>query len=418
MAYLTTFPALYSGLDTPVSGVSQTETHSIPLTAPYAILLSRIPRCSATAASVIGNPFVTIAALRTECAVTINGVPATIIEGQTPTASGQVAMQITQGGQYEFSPLVTFHSSDAGKTAVFIYFGFMSNADSRYIVALQQAVNRLEDLPPCAILAASTYDGGAFGRGSADSASVYVAGLRGALATPSGYLTFDGGTLNLATGVTQVSAFSDVDGYKTISVYLQLVSNALALRIAESAESATKPVTPTITEADGWLCGAVVVQGDGTGTAGGILPIAQAECSSFWNMAGAASNSSSSSSSATAFTFALWGVLPATEAIDVAHVAPTAATISRVTVFLHESGTAGTTVFDVQTKASGGAWTSRYASTSVMPTIAYNAGDEATLDSPSTVMLDNAIPAGSLLRVVCPSVATGAATARVTVWCA
>lgn len=414
MAYLTTFPALYSGLDTPVSGAAQTEPQTIPLTAPYTLLLSRIPRCAATAASVVNNPFTTIAALRTECAVTINGVPATIIEGQTPTASGQVAMQITQGGQYEFSPLVTFHSSDAGKTAVFTYFGFMSNADSRYIVALQQAVNRLEDLPPCAILAASTYDGGAFGRGTADSASVYVAGLRGALSTASGYLSFSGGTLTLASGVTQVSAFSDVDGYKTISVYLRLVSTALALRIAESAESAEKPTTPTITAADGWLCGAIIVQGDGTGAAGGILPIAQAECFSLWNMAG---GGTAASSSATAFTFALWGALPATEAIDVAHVAPTAATISRVTVFLSESGTAGSTIFDVQTKASGGAWTSRYASTSVMPTIAYNAGNEATLDSPSTAMLDNAIPAGSLLRVVCPSVATGAATARVTVWC-
>ena len=411
---LTSFPTLYSGLDTPVSGTTQTETHSIPLTAPYAILLSRIPRCSATSASVIGNPFVTIAALRTECAVTINGVPATIIEGQTPSASGQVAMQITQGGQYEFSPLVTFHSSDAGKTAVFIYFGFMSNADSRYIVALQQAVNRLEDLPPCAILAASTYDGGAFGRGTADSASVYVAGLRGALSTASGYLSFTGGTLTLASGVTQVSAFSDVDGYKTIAVYLRLVSTALALRIAESAESAEKPATPTITDADGWLCGAVVVQGDGTGAAGGILPIAQTDCYSLWNMAGAGA---ASSSSATAFTFALWGALPATEAIDVAHVAPTAATISRVTVFLSESGTAGSTIFDVQTKTTGGVWTSRYVSTSVMPTIAYSTGDDAMLDSPASVMLDNAIAAGSLLRVVCPSVATGAATARVTVWC-
>lgn len=411
---LTSFPSLYSGLDTPVIGASQTETHLIPLTAPYTILLSRIPRCSATAESVIGNPFVTIAALRTECAVTIGGIPATIIEGATPTASGQVAMQITQGGQYEFSPLVTFHSSDAGKTAVFIYFGFMSCADSRYILALQQAVNRLEDLPPCAILAASTYDSGAFGRGTADSASVYVAGLRGALSTAGGYLSFSGATLNLASGVTQVSAFTDVDGYKTISVYLQLVSTALALRIAESAESATQPDAPTITVDDGWLCGAIIVQGDGTGDAGGILPIAQTACYSLWDMAGAGA---ASRSGASAFTFALWGVLPEDEAIDVAHIVPDAMTISRVTVVLHESGTAGSTVFDVQTKASGGAWTSRYASTSVMPTIAYSTGDEAMLDSPASVMLDNAIAAGSLLRVVCPSVATGAATARVTVWC-
>lgn len=286
MAVTTLFPALYSGLDTPDSGMTQTETHRIPISAPYEILLSRIPRCVATASSVVDNAFTTITALRGECSLTIDGAAATIIDGQTPGASMQVAFQIAAGGQYEFSPKVIFHSSDAGKTAVFSYTGFMSNADSRYFDAVHDAVGRLEALPPCALLSAATYDGGAFLRGTADDKTVYVTGLRGSVYSENdGHLSFDGATLSLASpGVTPVSAFTDVSFYKTISVYLQVVSGVLALRIAESNEFEEDPITPTITAAEGWLCGAIIVQGDGTGLAGGILPITQARCFSLWNM--------------------------------------------------------------------------------------------------------------------------------------
>lgn len=284
---LTTFPSVYSGLDTPESGTSQTETHRVPTTAPYTILLSRIPRCTATATSVLNNPYTTITALRGECSVTLNGAAATIIDGQTPTASGQVALQIQAGGQYEFSPLVIFHSSDAGKTAVFSYFGFMSNADSRYLTNLQAAVTRAEELPPCAILSLATYDSGVFGRGTADGTSVFLTGMRGAVGTDShGKLTFTGALVSLASGDTQVSAFTDVDGYKSISLYLQDVDGILTPVIAESAEVATKPTTPTVTTASGWLCGAVIVHGDGTGNAGGILAIAQSDCFSLWDVSG------------------------------------------------------------------------------------------------------------------------------------
>lgn len=409
---LTNFLTLYSGLDTAKGGTSATETHRIPVSAPYAVLLSRIPRCSELSSSVIDNAFTTIAAFRAECSLTINGTPATIISGATPTASGEVAFQIIQGDQWRFSPKVTFHSSDAGKTAVFTYFGFMSNADSRYLDQIRNAVNRLEDLPPCAILSMNTHDGGAFLNGTADSTSVYVTGTRGAVDTGNGLLAFAGGALDLTADATQVSAFSDVDGYKSIAVYLQYISGALALRIAESAESATKPTTPTIADADGWLCGAVIVQGDGTGNAGGIETIAQSDCFSLWNMAGGGN----SSSATVPVSFALWGALQAGEALDVMQVVPTNAVIQRVTVVLEESGSAGSTVIDIQTKASGGAWTSRYATTNDMPTIPYTAGDEAVVDSPGTDMTDAAMSAGTLIKAVCESVATGAANGRVTVW--
>lgn len=409
---LTNFLTLYSGLDTAKGGTSIGETRRIPVTAPHELLLSRIPRCSATSTSVLDNAFTTIAALRGECSVTIGGAPATIISGTTPTASGEVAFQIVQGDQWRFSPKVTFHSSDAGKTAVFTYSGFMSNADSRYLDQIQDAVNRLEELPPCGLLSLNTYDAGAFLNGTANDASVYVSPSRGALDTSNGMQVWPGGTCDFSAGDTQVSAFSDVDGYKSISVYLYDNAGTFALAITESAEGAVRPATPTVTARaeGGWLCGAVIVQGDGTGSAGGIEPVTQADCLSLWNIAGGGS------AALYPLSFATWGNLVASEWVDVPAVVPVTATLTQIDLYISESGSANATRADVQIKTPGGSsWVSLFDSTSDMPTVS-NGADDGTDSAVAADVNTTDLLAGTRVRAVWNAVATGASIGRVTVW--
>jgi len=262
----TTFHTLISGLDATWAGTTISgEAHVIPVSAPYAIHLHRIPKITTAGTSVFDNDVVSVADMALAgIAVTIAGSPATLNTDGNPSA-GEVYFQILDA-TYAYSTKLVFNSADAGKAVSVDYVGYMSNLSGVYLQELFNAVARVETYPPCAVLSLNEYSAGRFDNTVADSTSVYVLGSRGDLIFTTGRYAWTTAAVDLTTGAAQVSAFTDVDGYKQVSLWLIDNSGTVETRITEGAEATTAETTtaPADYAGEAILCGTVIVQGDGT----------------------------------------------------------------------------------------------------------------------------------------------------------
>ena len=121
---LTTFRTMTSGLDIAVTGSSVAgETHSIPVSAPYAVYIDRIPKISSTGTSFRDNTYVSVADMATAgITCTIAGGAATITTNAAPSA-GEAYFQITNS-DYPFSTKIGFNATDAGKAFVVLKNGY------------------------------------------------------------------------------------------------------------------------------------------------------------------------------------------------------------------------------------------------------------------------------------------------------
>lgn len=381
------------------------ETHVIPLSSPYGVMLDRVPKCTSTGTSALDNTYVSLADLGTVLSVTIAGSPATLTASSSPSA-GQVYCQIIDS-IYSFSPLLLFNAADAGKTVVVNYTGYMSNLAGQYLTALQDAVTRLETFPACAIVSTNEYSAGRFDNTVADGTSVYVLGVGGHLRFLTGRYAFTTTVLNLASGANQVSAFADVDGYKQIGVWLIDNAGTVEIAITEGAESATKLGTaaPPDYSGDAIQCGVILVQGDGTGDAGGIEPVVQTDIT----MQAAEIFSSAFQSQPFTYEWAIDGsVLADTDAAG-PWFPGFAGTITSLTLALADSGTSGdATVVDCN--ISG---TSIYSVSGTRPAIAAGAGTYKT--NTSTDMGTTTFASTDYLTIDIDSAAVDAQTARITI---
>ena len=278
----TTFREMISGCDRATTGESIVgETHTIRVNSPYEIRLESIPKVKSTATSVFSNTYVSLAEMATAgISLTIDGNPATLTASSTP-AAGEVYFQLIEGGERMFSTKLSFNAADAGLVVVANYTGFASQVDAHWREIVKDAVTRLETYAPCSLLSLNTYSGGEFNDTVDDGTGIVILGSPGILRFSTGSYNWATSTESLsAAGDMQVGAFTDVDGWKRIGIYLIDNSGTVESRITETAESATQiglaAVTAYSTEA--LYCGYVDVQGDSTGVAGGIEDIPQGQC--------------------------------------------------------------------------------------------------------------------------------------------
>jgi hypothetical protein len=400
----TTFRQPISGLTSVWGGSSvSNETHVIPLSSPYGVMLDRIPKCTSTGTSALDNTYVSLVDLGTVLSVTIAGSPATLTASSSPSA-GRVYCQIIDS-IYSFSPLLLFNAADAGKTVVVNYTGYMSNLAGQYVTALQDAVTRLETFPACAVVSLNEYSAGRFDNTVADGTSVYVLGVGGHLRFLTGHYTFTTTAVNLATGTNQVTAFTDVDGYKQIGVWLIDNAGTVEVTTTEGAESATKLGTtaPPDYSGDAIQCGVIVVQGDGTGSAGGIEPVAQTDITMQTTVV------LSSSLVQVPFTYE-WqidgSVLADTDAAG-PWFPGFAGTITSLKLVLADSGASGSATV-VDCNISG---TSIYSVSGTQPTIAAGAGTYQV--NASTDMGTTTFASTDYLTIDIDSAAVDAQTARI-----
>ena len=278
----TTFREMISGCDRDTAGESIVgETHAIPVSSPYEIRLEAIPKVKSTATSVFSNLYVSLAEMATAgISLTIDGNPAVLTDSSTP-AVGEVYFQLIEGGERMFSTKLSFNAADVGLAVVVNYTGFASQVDAHWRETVKDAVTRLETYAPCSLLSLNTYSGGEFCNAVSDGTGIVILGSPGKLKFSTGSYSWATSVESLsAVGDMQVSAFTDVDGWKRIGIYLIDNSGTVEARITEGAESATQiGLASVITYgAEAVYCGYVDVQGDSTGAAGGIEDIPQGQC--------------------------------------------------------------------------------------------------------------------------------------------
>jgi hypothetical protein len=414
---LTTFRTPISAFDIPTTGSSISgETHYVPVTAPYEIRLDRIPKVIASATSWLDNIYVDVAGMiAAGISFTVGGHAGTITN--TTPAEHEGEFQITDT-DYPFSTKVTFNVANKGEAAVFAYTGYMSPTDSKWSTALHSAVDRLEEYPSCAMLSTNERSSGRFDNTVADTKTVYVCPSKGKIKFTYGLLSWAGGVLDLTSaGDTQVTAFTDVDGYKRIGVYFIETTGALVLAITESAESATlgglvDPAPPT---EEYCLLGYVNVRGDGTGNAGGITVIAQTAIT--WSTTEGMSNVYAAYPKIP-FLFRTYGPPVVGEVLDVPLSPGMDWDIERIDVYCGDTGTAGDDlVLDVQRKAAGGAWASVFDLDADKPTIPDNTGvDQTTTEDTTNMNTEQTFDATDMLQVIVDSMPPGCLHVSCIVW--
>jgi hypothetical protein len=277
----TTLQQLISALDSPWAGENvSNETRTIPQTSPYEIKLARIPKVRSTGTSILDNAYIdTTDMIAAGVSVTIGGFTATLTESDSPSA-GEVHFQIMDT-PYTYSPKMIFNAADKGKEVVANYTGYGANLAVQFLEPLQSAVSRLETYPDCALLSLNTYSGGWFDNSVADGTGLVILGARGYLHFSTSAYAFPTTTISLSSaGNTQVSAFSvHLSGWKRIAIWLIDNSGSVEARITESAESATQGglADPSAYSGEAIPLGYCDVQGDGTGNAGGIEDVPQAD---------------------------------------------------------------------------------------------------------------------------------------------
>ena len=282
---ITQFRGLKSALDITLTGESvSSETHTIPVSSPYEVYLDYVPKINSTATNWDSNTYVSVADMATAgISFTIGGGAGTITASSSP-GDDEAYFQIIAGGALRYSTKVTFNSADAGLAFVISYTGWMSLVEKERILRIQEAIERQETYAPCSLLSTNTYSNGYFDNSDADDTSVVVLGTQGGMLQFDGDKEYEYTTTShslSAAGDTQVSAFTDVDGFKKIGFWLIDNSGTVEGRITEGAENAVKGsvADPADYAGDAVFCGYIVVEGDGTGAAGGIEVVPQADIS-------------------------------------------------------------------------------------------------------------------------------------------
>ena len=417
---ITQFHPLASAFDIDLTGESISgETHTIPVSAPYEIRLHRIPKIQSTATSWLDNVFVDADDMTTAgVSFTIGSVAGAISTQQNP-AAGSAYFQIIEGDTLGVSTKVRFHASDAGKPFVINYTGWMSVVESLPIIRLQQAITRLEEYSPCELLSLNTYSAGWFDNSVADGTSVVVLSSKGLLEFTTGRFKWNSQTVSLTTGTTQVTAFTDVDGYKKIGVFLVETSGVLEARITESGEAATigaLPDPPNYND-EAFFCGYVTVQGDGTG---GLTAISQTSLSS---VSIVARSTALQSRTRWPFKFTTYGAVEVSGLLDNVLFPGIPLEFDSVTLHVGDTGTTGDNVVcDVQVNEGSG-WQSLFSATANQPTVAVNTGIDQTDATPATDMDFSLLLSGSnktaataQVRVLVDSANVGVRHVSVIIW--